>query len=293
MIHLPERKTLRAYRDAIVLQWALIAREAERRGVKPGAVCPDTPRLLGTSTKTVKGNAQGILTAILYLPPASQGYVEESRKTLCPWSTAECRAACLVDSGMLSMTDRARHWKLALLTGAHELFAGLLDLEIAALERKAKRGGMIPAVRLDGTSDIGLARQHAPRHPGVTFYDYTKSLTRAAGHRPENWYVTFSYSGHNLEASRAVLASGGNVATVFAVQPGIKGRREPEPKPETWEGYPVLDGDDSDARFADPPGHVVGLSLKGSLPWEARVARAGAFCVRPRRPLPMAQIEGA
>lgn len=33
--------------------------------------------------------------------------------------------------------------------------------------------------------------------------------------------------------------------------------------PETWLGYPVMDGDDSDLRFLDPKGHIVGLKSKG------------------------------
>ena len=33
--------------------------------------------------------------------------------------------------------------------------------------------------------------------------------------------------------------------------------------PETWNGYPVVNGDDTDARFDDPRGgHVIGLKLK-------------------------------
>jgi hypothetical protein len=35
-------------------------------------------------------------------------------------------------------------------------------------------------------------------------------------------------------------------------------------KPETWNGYRVIDGDEHDLRHLDPKGVVVGLSPKGS-----------------------------
>ena len=33
---------------------------------------------------------------------------------------------------------------------------------------------------------------------------------------------------------------------------------------ETWNGYPVIDGDRHDARFLDPQGCVIGLRAKGT-----------------------------
>jgi hypothetical protein len=52
----------------------------------------------------------------------------------------------------------------------------------------------------------------------------------------------------------AVLAAGGNVAVVF---------RSP-PLPATWNGYPVVDGDQTDLRFLDGTNVVVGLKAKGT-----------------------------
>jgi hypothetical protein len=49
---------------------------------------------------------------------------------------------------------------------------------------------------------------------------------------------------------------GYNVATVF----GIK---KSQPMPETYNDVPVFNGDDSDLRFLDPKGVVVGLYAKG------------------------------
>ncbi len=37
-----------------------------------------------------------------------------------------------------------------------------------------------------------------------------------------------------------------------------------EAKPATWNGYPVVNGDETDLRFTDPQGgHIIGLFPKG------------------------------
>lgn len=284
-------RSLPAIARDIQQQWPCIEARAIGRGVKPGARPPKTlprVRLLGSSIKVEKGVKRAVLTAVLYLPPAHEAYTAAASltQTTCPWSTAECRAACLVDSGMLSMTPayNARHWKETLRKGNPKLFHELLAWEIAAHERAAKRQGKRAAIRLDGTSDLGMARRYAPMFPGVQFYDYTKSLARALraqGLYP-NWHVTFSFSGRNRADSRRVLAWGGNVAVVFQARPPLAaGHRRPafagDPLPATWEGFPVLNGDETDVRFDDPTGHVVGLSLKGMAKWADRVATAGIF----------------
>ena len=33
--------------------------------------------------------------------------------------------------------------------------------------------------------------------------------------------------------------------------------------PETWNGWPVFDGDSDDRRFLDPESHIIGLRAKG------------------------------
>jgi hypothetical protein len=52
------------------------------------------------------------------------------------------------------------------------------------------------------------------------------------------------------------IEQGYNVATVF----GIK---KSSPMPEFYNGLPVFNGDDSDLRFLDPKGVIVGLYAKG------------------------------
>jgi hypothetical protein len=58
-----------------------------------------------------------------------------------------------------------------------------------------------------------------------------------------------------LDVYRA-LAEGMNVATVFGIKKTL-------PMPETYNGRPVFNGDESDLRFLDPKGVIVGLYAKG------------------------------
>lgn len=121
---------------------------------------------------------------------------------------------------------------------------------------------MIPAVRLNGTSDlpwenIRLNGKNIMEHyPQVQFYDYTKSMARAMAHAagimPANYHITFSRSETNETAARGILKSGGNVSVVFSG--GL---------PKRWAGREVIDGDKNDLRFLDPRGVVVGLIAKG------------------------------
>jgi len=149
-----------------------------------------------------------------------------------------------------------------------------LAREIQALIRKADREGMTPAVRLNGTSDLlWLALWGAREFPEVQFYDYTKNPGVFKRELPINYNVTFSYDTggngkrDNWGACERALAAGFNVAVVF----GVKNRKSSHngrplknnPLPLNWRGYPVLDGDKTDLRFTDKPGHIVGLRAKG------------------------------
>jgi hypothetical protein len=69
---------------------------------------------------------------------------------------------------------------------------------------------------------------------------------------PENYHITFSKSESNDVDVLKVLAAGGNVAAVFE-----------KTLPATWQGVPVINGDESDVRFMDAKGVIVGLKAKG------------------------------
>jgi hypothetical protein len=215
------------------------------------------------SYKTAKGVALGVSTAILYLAPAG-----ESGRQLCPWRSAGCEGGCLYKAGRGSMncTERARLAKTEYYFQDRAGFMLHAEKELLAFQRNTLRRGLVPCVRLNGTSDIKFEsvsftgkdgkryRSLMHRFPELQFYDYTKALP---SERPridelDNYHVTFSRSEDNHERAMKALAHGWNVAAVF--------RKE---LPDTWGGHPVLDGDESDVRFFDKPGHIVGLKAKG------------------------------
>lgn len=227
----------------------------------------------GYSPKLNKGRARNVASAVLHLAPAGL-----SGHNVCRWASDGCRAACLNTAGRggivpraggLNSIQKARIARTRWFFSDRPAFLAQLLGEIERHVRRARRQGMTPAVRLNGTSDIPWERVRLADgrtvldcFPDVQFYDYTKSVARAlahtAGQLPANYHLTFSRSEVNDLDVRAVLAAGGNVAAVFA--------RE---LPATWAGVPVVNGDKDDLRFMDPAGVVVGLKAKGHARGEA------------------------
>lgn len=211
--------------------------------------------------KTQKGEKEGFLTAILHLSPATVG----GFKTVCPWSTQGCESVCLntagrgglpTPDGSPNRVQKARRSRTELYFIRRNDFFTELNKEITAFRLKSFRLGLKPAIRLDGTSDLGLARHIAPNFPDIQFYDYTKSASRAITSNVPNWHLTFSKSESNDVEVAKVLDAGTNVAVVFDTPKGKE-------LPAFWQDYPVVDGDVSDLRFLDPKGVIVGLRAKG------------------------------
>jgi len=223
--------------------------------------------LQSDNAKTVKGEKLGVETAICYLAPAWESGVMNT----CTFSTEACREFCLNESGMAQVFPSIRLARIAKTVWLHshrESWLAQLRKDIIALVKRAKKNKRIPACRINGTSDIPwIPLLMASEFPTVQFYDYTK-IPNPARRVRSNYHLTFSYSGHNLAESMEALASGVNVAVVFAIKKGAT-------LPETWNGYPVIDGDLSDARFMDDKGVVVGLRAKGV----AKSATASPFVV--------------
>lgn len=267
-------------RHEISATWQWIVELARTAGLSP-ALCqkaseslPLTPTIVGSSTKVKKG-AQGYTVAVVYLAGARAWHL------LCKDSTPACRGACLGEtSGRLAHDNAGRKpqaWKTALLIGAPSLFRELLQFELEALGRKATKDGTIGALRVDGSSDTGIAREYAAaaKEAGVVRYDYTKSIGRAQLALGSDWSVTLSYAGdcQDWTPYAAHLTDGGNVAVVADIPRGA-------PIPDDWRGFPTIDGDVDDLRFRDKPGHVVVLRLKGHKKAK-RLARSGGFVATP------------
>ena len=206
--------------------------------------------------KTDKGTASGFLTGMLYLAPGQLAGVGN----LCPHASAGCLAACLFTAGragIFEAVNKARVMRTRFLHDNRAGFIAALKGEIAGLIRKAKRRGLRPVVRLNGTSDLPwekLAPELFTDFPGVRFYDYTKSIRRAVafakGELPKGYHLTFSLAENNAAAAGIALAAGVNVA---AVADGVKvGKRFA--LPGSIDARPTFSADRHDLRFLDRKG---------------------------------------
>lgn len=199
----------------------------------------------------------GFWGTIMHLAPYTL-----SGKNTCSHASPGCAAACLNTGSYYTNMDSVQNARIAktkLFFEDRDTFRDMLYKEIAALVRQADRKGFTPAMRLNGTSDLpweNIFPELFDDFKCVQFYDYTKVQSRmlkSLTHQfPANYHLTFSKSEVNWHKCLEVLAAGGNVAAVFA--PKI---------PDTYEGYSVINGDESDFRFLDQRGVIVGLKAKG------------------------------
>lgn len=219
------------------------------------------------NTKTKKGEKYGYKTYGLHLSPA-----DKSGYNVCKWASAGCKAACLdtAGRGCMSNVQTARVNKTIRFFKDRKGFMEDMIKEIKSAIKSAKKNNLIPVFRLNLTSDLPWESiKHEGQtllemFPEVTFYDYSKGLERMQSFVkfpawgkgkpwPKNYHLTFSRSEETSDdIVKDVLIRGGNVAVVF------RGKL-----PRTFLGFPVVDGDDSDLRFLDGTGVVVGLVEKG------------------------------
>jgi hypothetical protein len=215
------------------------------------------------SSKLTKNGKVGQATYGIYLAPANtSGY------NVCLHSTPECRLGCLntsgraaidIQSGKTRIAD-ARIKKTKLFHEDQNYFMNWLVAEINAHKRKAERKGLFFSVRLNCTSDIDWALvKHNGLNifeifPDVQFYDYTKQITKLFN-PIANYHLTLSYTGYKDTIYQSMLKSGNNIAVVFNV-------KHEEDLPETFMGFPVINGDLTDYRISDGKGVVVGLKWK-------------------------------
>ena len=216
--------------------------------------------------KAVKAKGYGYLNAIHYMAPHTLSGVN-----LCPHASAGCIALCLGEhSGkavMFSSVLKSRIAKAQWFMKDRKAYIAELRKAIRAAQRKAKREDLGLCVRLNGATDIAWERSGLMQEfPGVQFVDYTKNVKRALAPRPANYHLTFSRSESNEADCLRVLEAGGTVAVVFS---GLR--------PQTYLGFPVVDGDAHDLRHLDPAGSIIALSPKGR---PAKSDRSG-FVVRP------------
>lgn len=228
-------------------------------------------KLLSTGNpKVLKGMVQGYNTYILHLAPANLSGYET-----CPKRTNGCTAACLNTAGRGGMfkkgestnvIQQARIRKTKQFFENRDQFMTDLVKDIELGIKQSIKKGLIPVFRLNGTSDIAFEKYAVIRNgiqyknifeafSDIQFYDYTKMLNRKVNDIA-NYSLTFSAAdGNDIDVIKAIQ-QGYNIATVFAL-------KKTEPMPEYYNGRPVFNGDESDLRFLDPKGVIVGLYAKG------------------------------
>ena len=220
-------------------------------------------KLLSTANpKIQKGAKLGYLSFILHLAPA-----DLSGRETCPKRTAGCTAACLNTAGRggmfkrgenTNMIQEARIRKTRLFFEDRDTFMEYLEQDINKGIRQARKLGLTPVFRLNGTSDLawekytlkGSDKNVFEMFDNIQFYDYTKVLGRKVS-QYKNYHLTFSAAdGNDSDVARAIQ-QGMNVAVVF------------DKLPAEYMGRPVNDADDTDLRFLDPKGTIAGLKAKG------------------------------
>ena len=228
-------------------------------------------KLLSTGNpKVLKGMSQGYNTYILHLAPANlSGYETCAKRTL------GCTDACLNLAGRGGMFKRGENTNViqqarirktkSFFENRVEFMATLVkDIELAI--KQSKKMELVPVFRLNGTSDLSWEKYEVVRNgklfrniftafPEVQFYDYTKILGRKVKEY-SNYQLTFSAADGNDSDVLKAMNEGLNVAVVFGIKKTL-------PMPVDYHNRPVFNGDESDLRFLDPKGVIVGLYAKG------------------------------
>jgi len=215
-------------------------------------------KLLSTANpKIQKGTKLCYLSFILHLAPA-----DLSGRETCPKRTAGCTAACLNTAGRggmfkrgenTNMIQKARIRKTQYFFDNRAAFMQDLMQDIAKAMNYAAKKGLTPVFRLNGTSDISWEK-YVVNGQGdnifqmfhmVQFYDYTKVLGRKVKHL-DNYHLTFSKAdGNDADVAEALLQGMSVVAVYDAIPAGVPS------------------ADETDLRFLDPRGIMLGLKAKG------------------------------
>jgi hypothetical protein len=217
--------------------------------------------LLSKGDTNVKTAKNAIKTYILYMAPADTvaGF------NLCPFASKGCKKSCLYSAGRGKFTNvqesrinKSKYWIFDRVAFNKQLLNELVNINT-----KAIIGNYKVAIRLNGTSDIdhiGLILRYCNFDvltlSNLYFYDYTKSIKQIEKYLGTSYKLTFSRSESNDEQVKNVLQMGGNVAVVFNLSNNAT-------LPLKYQGYNIINGDDTDLRYFDPNNVIVGLKAKG------------------------------
>jgi len=218
---------------------------------------------VGTNAKTIKGDGDEYLTAILYMTPYKVMVDGKLFNSCSMAAMASCIDGCLYTAGRgaFNNVQTARQRKAEWFYRDRDSFMHQLYEDITKFSHYCFRRGITPVVRLNGTTDIrweliklsdGL--NIFEHFSDVQFYDYTKIPNRKVDHL-DNYHLTWSYSAANAKYEQHFDAAVQDMPVAVVFRTPYKGK--------TWRGYKVIDGDANDLRFLDPKRTIVALYAKG------------------------------
>jgi len=220
--------------------------------------------LLSEGSSNAKTAKNELKTFILYMAPWQ---MNSFKVNLCAKASQGCLESCLATAGRMAMGNAtlARQRKADFYVQYRTEFCEMLYSELSEISRKAVKGNYKVAIRLNGTTDLdffGIVKNRLGKDlfslPNLVYYDYTKILGKVLKYQSAiksgKYVLTFSRSESNWEDCKKALAMGVNVAVVFG---------NDSLKPETFEGYPVLDGDKTDIEMLKVSGFILALRAKG------------------------------
>jgi hypothetical protein len=218
---------------------------------------------VGTNAKTIKGDGDEYLTAILYMTPYKVMVDGKLFNSCSMAAMASCIEGCLYTAGRgaFNNVQTARQRKAEWFYRDRDSFMAQLVIDVAKFANYCRKRDIQPCIRLNGTTDIRWelilidGKNIFELFPNVQWYDYTKIPNRKVSHL-SNYHLTWSYSAANPKYEQLfdeVISNGMSVAVVFRKPINLK----------TWRGYKVVDGDKDDLRFLDPKQSIVALYAKG------------------------------
>lgn len=219
-----------------------------RHGFAPGYAPPLTQS--GEGNAKLRKNGATPTVGLTIAPHRLAGV------NVCTASTPGCRDLCLFTAGRGGFSDvaRARIARAVMLAEHPAEARALIRSELEKALRKSGRRRV--AFRPNVTSDLPWHREPwlAELPARLVRYGYTKHRSYLADD-PAGFDLTYSVSERERSFADAlpVLEGGHRIAVVVPVG---------EVLPASVAGWPVIDGDKSDARWRDPVG-VVTLRAKG------------------------------
>lgn len=225
--------------------------------------------LLGTLYLAPQKN---LINAPHYGIDFDQSAINISKINLCKNATIGCATSCLYHQGIYKNSSFTKNRikqarikrTLKFFIQREEFFLKLVK-EIKAIQRKAKKKCMTPAISLNGTSDILWEKESftikdkeykniMEFFPDIQFFDYTKyDIFKSRKKLPENYHLTYSRAGSNKgkiiddwAVLKEILDKNINVAIIFS-----KEMKEKILKESAYKNYKVIDGDEYTCRAYD------------------------------------------